>query len=126
MANEITIIASLSYAKLGQVIIARANPTAAGDVLDQKSANFRYVNRVQNIGAAAEVIGLGDVSTPGMCWMKNLGVTDTIHISNGVAGALVVGMELGEWALFRAAVGAVLWAVSVSGTNDLEYLIVED
>ncbi len=126
MANEITIKASLSYAKSGQVIIARANPTAAGDVLDQKSADFRYVNRVQNIGTSAVAIGLGDVSSAGMCWMHNLGTTDTIHIGNGVAGALVIGLEPGEWALFRAAVREVLWAISLSGTNDLEYLIVED
>lgn len=126
MANEITIKAYLSYAKSGQAIVTRSNPTAAGDVLTQKSANFRYVNRVQNIGSAAEAIGLGDVLNPGMCWMKNLGSTDTIEIRNGVAGADVIALELGEWALFRVAVSAVLWAISASGTNDLEYLILED
>lgn len=126
MANEITIKASLSYAKSGQTIISRSNPTEAGDVLDQKSADFRYVNRVQNIGASAEALGLGDVISPGMCWMKNLGTADAIEIRNGVAGANVIELEPGEWALFRAALGAVLWAISLSGTNDLEYFIVED
>lgn len=125
MANEITIKAYLSYAKSGQVVITRSNPTAAGDVLDQKSVKFRYVSRVQNIGNAAEVIGLGDVLVPGMSWMKNLGVTNTIFIREGVAGADTVSLEPGEWALFRFA-GSSPYAISDAGTSDLEYFIIED
>lgn len=126
MANEITVIALLTYTKSGIDVITRSNPTAAGDLLTQKTADLRYVNRVQNIGAAAEAIGLGEVGTPGMGWFHNIGSTDTIEIRNGVAGADVVALEVGEWALFRAAVGAVLYAISVSGTNDLEYFILGD
>lgn len=126
MTDEITVIVSLKYTKSGIDGITRANPIVAGDSLTQKTANVRYVNRVQNIGAAAEVIGLGDVTVPGMGWYHNVGVTDTIEIRNGVAGADVVSLELGEWALFRTAISAVLWAISISGTNDLEYFIIED
>lgn len=126
MANEITIKAYLSYAKSGQIVITRQNPTAAGDVLTQKSSDFRYVNRVQNIGAAAEALGLGDVVAPGMCWMQHIGADDDILIQDGAAGAPVVGLEIGEWALFRFATGVVPYAISSSGTNDLEYFIIDD
>lgn len=125
MANEITIKAYLSYAKLGQIVITRSNPTAAGDVLTQKSADFRYVSKVQNIGSAAEVIGLGDITSPGMCWMKNLGGTNTISIREGVAGAAVVFLEPGEWALFRMS-GGTPYAICDVDDSDLEYFIIDD
>ena len=126
MANEITVQVSLSYAKAGLTTILRTNPTEAGDKLTQKSATLIYVNRVQNIGAVVEELGIGDVGIPGIGWFRNIGTADTIRIRNGVAGAEVVALEVGEWALFRVAPAAVLWAISSSGNNDLEYFIIRD
>lgn len=124
MANEITIKASLSYAKSGQTVISRSNPTAAGDVLTQKSANFRYVNRVQNIGNTEEALGLGDVSSPGISWFQNLGLT-TISIRAGSGDVDVVNIEAGEWAMFRFAT-ATPWAIADTNASDLEYFIIDD
>lgn len=125
MANEISIIASLRYTKSGVDVITRSNPTAAGDVLTQKTSDVRYVNRVQNFTTSATAIGLGDVASPGMCWMTNIGAVNTISIREGSGGAPVVYLEPGEWALFRMSGGAP-FARSDAGDSDLEYFIIDD
>jgi len=126
VANEITIKCSLSYAKAGITTVTRSNPTAAGDILTQKIGDIRYVSRVQNIGNAAEVIGLGEVVAPGICWMHNLGADHKISIREGVGGVAVVFLEPGEWALFRMSGGApYAFCHNIVG-SDLEYLILED
>ncbi len=125
MADEITVIASLTYTKAGITLVNRVTPTASGDTLTQKTANIRYVNRVQNFGTAATAIGLGDVTNPGMCWLQNIGATNTISIREGSGGTDVVYLEPGEWALFRMSGGAP-FAHTDAGTSDLEYFIIED
>lgn len=125
MADEITVIVSLTYTKAGIAFVTRANPTSGGDSLTQKSADIRYVNRVQNIGNAAEALGLGDVVNPGFSWMKNIGDTNTISVRAGAGGADVVSLESGEWALFRFAT-ATPFGITDAGTSDLEYFIIED
>lgn len=126
MSNEITVSASLTFTKAGIDPINRVNITAGGDVLSQKSSGIIYVNRVQNIGTSAEVIGIGDITEIGWCWMKNIGSTGSISIRNGSGGANVIEMEAGEMALFRAAGGASLFAIASSGTIDLEYFFIDD
>ena len=125
MANEITVKALLSYKKSGIETVERTNPTAAGDVLSQKSAGLNYTARVQSIPTGVTQIGKGDVVAIGMCWFSNLGDT-SLEIRNGVAGANVVKIEPGEWAMFRGATAVDLYALSDTTANDLEYLILED
>lgn len=125
MANEITVKAYLSYKKSGIETVTRTNPTAGGDVLTQKTAGLNYVARVQSIGTGSEQIDKGDVGDIGYCWFHNLGDT-FLHIRNGVAGASVVKIEPGEWALFRGAIGVDFYSLSDTTANDLEYLILED
>lgn len=126
MSNEITVSASLTFTKAGIDPINRVNITAGGDVLSQKSSGIIYVNRVQNIGTSAEVIGIGDIAEIGWCWMKNIGSTGIIAIRNGSGGADVVEMEAGEMALFRAKSAASLFAIASAGTIDLEYFFIDD
>lgn len=125
MSDEITVEVSLSYNRIGIDVVTRSNPTVGGDVITQKTSDARYVNRVQNIGAAAEALGLGDVTTPGWCWMRNIGTTEDIEIRAGVGGADVVKMEPGEWALFRFSTSTP-YAISTAGGSDLEYFIIDD
>lgn len=125
MANEITVKVSLSYAKAGQTVITRSNPTASGDVLTQKTAEFRYVNRVQNISAAGEALDIpSDITSPGISWFKNLGAT-TIQFKDLTGGATVASVEAGEWAIFRVA-ASTLWAIADTSASDLEFFIIDD
>lgn len=127
MADEITVIGSLVYAKSGITNVARSNPTVGGETLDQKDAEIRYVNRVQNIGTSAELLGMADITTPGWCFMSNKG-TNAIRIRKGVAGTNLIEIEAGEFALFRidSAVGTDLAAIADTSATDLEYFILED
>lgn len=126
MSNEITISAALSYDKAGIDIVARSNPTAAGDTLTQKTAEIRYTNRVQNIGNAPEAIGLGDVGDPGWFWARNIGGGPDIYLMNGAGGDLTVKLEEGEWCLFRWNDAATPYATAGVGGADMEYLFLED
>lgn len=126
MANEIKVEASLTFTKTGLDPVNRVNITAGGDLITQKSSGLIYVNRVQNIGTAAEIIGIGDIVEIGWCWMKNIGSTGIISIRNGAAGVDVIEMEAGEMALFRAKGSASLYAIASAGTIDLEYFFIDD
>ena len=125
MANEVKVEAKLTFTKSGIDPVSRVNITAGGDLITQKSSGIIYVNRVQNIGTAAELIGIGDIVEIGWCWMKNIG-TGIIAIRNGVAGVDVIEMEAGEMALFRAKSAASLYAIADSGAIDLEYFFIDD
>jgi len=75
MANEISVAASLSLARLGTTVAAAFSKHADFDG-DQSIAN------VQIIGTAAEAVVLGDVTTVGYVLLKNQDATNFIQIDS--------------------------------------------
>ena len=87
---------------------------------------------VQNIGTSAEALEMGDVSTEGMFWFRNLAAAggNFVQIGQDVsAGGFEEFLKLnpGEFALGRLdlATGGVLQAKADTGAVELQYMIYE-
>lgn len=119
MANEITVTTSIKYAKGNVAEISRAlskQITVSGT---------QHVHHVQSIGTSAEALDIGDLTTLGWCWMKNLDATNYVSIRSGADGANVINLDPGEAALFRLATNTP-FAIADTAPVELEYLIIED
>jgi len=73
MANEISVSISLTASKNGATNVASASNTItmAGD---------QMITNVQTIGTSSETLALGDVSTLGYLFIKNLDATNFILV----------------------------------------------
>jgi len=89
---------------------------------------------VQNIGTSAEAIDIGDISTPGLCWFRNLAAVggNYVQIGMDVGGAgfeefirLLGGETAGPFRLDMVATG-VLQAKADTGAVELQYVIYEE
>lgn len=121
MANEATVTASLDFLKGNVAIVSRAVTALKVTV-----AGAKYTQIVQEIGfAAEEAIDLGDVGTPGLCWMKNLDGTNFLEVRPATAVADMIKMKAGEPALFRMAATAP-FAQADTGNVNLEMLLLDD
>ena len=85
----------------------------------------------QTIGTTAEAIGLGDLTTPGYAFFRNLDLTNFMQIGQDISGG---GFEEfcrlgpGEVALFRIdlATGGVLQAKADTADCELQFSIYEN
>jgi hypothetical protein len=86
---------------------------------------------VQNVGTSAEAIDVGDVSTLGLAWFRNLDATNFVQVGQDVGGG---GFEeffkllAGETALMRLDLAAtgVLQAKADTAAIELQYIIYEE
>ena len=94
-------------------------------VADMSGSN--YVHNKQSIAVgnitSADALDLGGVSTPGICWFKNLDGANFVTIRNGVDGADVCQLEAGEEFCFRFPPGGTPYAAADTGAVLLEYMI---
>lgn len=86
----------------------------------------KYAAAVQAIGTSMEAITLGDVTTPGFSWFRNLDATNYVEIGINVAGFQpVLKLKPGEGQVFRFATAAPQ-ARANTASVDLEYIILAD
>ena len=121
MANEITLTAKLSVTN--------------GNFTDERNANRISITQsslgaqggVQNIGTSHEAISLGDVSTEGYVWMRNLDDTNFVQVGldGGASLTPVIRMNAGESCVFRLDAAATLYAEADTAACDLDILILE-
>ena len=86
---------------------------------------------VQNVGTSAEAIDLGDVSTPGLAFFRNLDATNFVQLGMDVGGAgfeEFIKLLPGEPALMRLDLVAtgVLQAKADTAAIELQYVIYEE
>ena len=112
MANEIIASASLGSSKNGANISANATKTAdmAGD---------QMIGTVQIIGTAAEAISLGDVSTIGYIFLKNMDATNFVQIAldSGVSTAIFAKLLAGDITLVKAATATLYAKADTANVN---------
>lgn len=120
MADEITLTAMLKLAISGQQTVQCAAENESFDI-----AGAKKIHHVQAIGTSAEAIDIGDITTCGYCWLRNLDPTNFVTIRMGASGADVIKLKAGEVALFRLA-ASTPHAIADTGTCNLEILILED
>ncbi len=98
MADEITVLCKLKV-KNGTLDL---NYTSGSVQFDQAAARGGNPGTV-NIGTSDEALALGDITTPGWCYMINLDATNYVDIGPEDTGAIVpfLRLEPGEPALMR-------------------------
>jgi len=122
MASELTVAATLQFAKGNVVSQGFAKANLHYDVAGQK-----YVRAVQNIGTDAEAIDVGEITAPGWFYIFNLDTTNFVEILVSTVGAAFLEIEKGGLAMgrFASTVTAPAAKANSSAVN-IEYMIVED
>jgi len=114
MANELSSQCGLSYSKGGDVFQASESFTI------NVSGTARISGR-QNIGTAEEQLVLGDVSSVGIVWIKNLDTTNFITVGT-VTNQRGFRINAGESFPFRAANNAIFVAANTAAV-DVSYAV---
>lgn len=112
MANEITFTASLAATKSGVTVTTgsqSAQATMAGD---------QMITNVQAVGTDAEALLLGDVSSLGFVFVRNLDATNFVELSLESDGSSPFAKLLaGEFAVFPAATATMYAIADTAGCN---------
>lgn len=124
MAQELTVTASLSFAK-GNV---QANGlTKSGQRFNVNGT--KYIRGVQSIGfAAAEAIQLGEIAAPGWLLVQNNDATNFVELhTQAAAGVAFAKLQPGEFALLRLGSGVTAPAAKAdTAAVEIEYMVVEE
>jgi hypothetical protein len=107
-----------------------------GNFVFQKSVNNKisFVGNVAASGLTLEVpttltaIPLGDVTSLGMAWFRNLDDTNFVEIGSNVAGSFIAldCFKAGEGRTVRLSTTAVPYAMANVASVTLEYIILQD
>lgn len=114
MANELSVQSGLSYSKGGDVF------SVSESVSITVTGTARISGR-QNIGTAEEQLVLGDITSVGVVWIKNLDSTNYITVGT-VAGQRGFRINAGESYPFRAANNAIYCAANTAAV-DVAYAV---
>lgn len=112
MSSEISVSASVSASKNGASFTARGDST-----LDQ--AGNQTVHNVQNIGTAAELIALGDISgVPSTLYVQNLDTTNFVELAldSGMTNKFAKILP-GKFVLLSPAVAAIYAKANTAAVN---------
>lgn len=118
---EITVGASLGFAK-----------SALANQMTQLSKTFDmtgtpYERRSMSVPTAATALPLGDVTTPGWCFIINLDPTNYVEVLISTGLTALIKLKPGEFAVFRFAAAAVAPAVKANTAAVLiDYLLLQD
>ena len=122
MANEITLSVNLTAAKNGATVTGTVSQvsTMAGD---------QMISNVQVIGTASEAIVVGDVTTAGYVFFKNLDATNFVSISvlaTAVAATCFAKLLPGDVTIIKAqGVSPTLTAIADTGAVNLQVIAIE-
>jgi hypothetical protein len=121
MADELKITGQLWFTKGGIKINLGTRDhfvTVSGD---------HAIHKSQEIGTSAEALDIGEITTVGYCWFRNMDSTNFVEIGYDDTGfknliKLKAGEECGPVRLGQGAP----YALADTAAVDLEYVIIED
>lgn len=119
MADELTLRASLSFEKGNTTLSLALGPTKF-DVSGTNGIHHR-----QGIGTDEEAVVVGDVAAGGYVLLVNRDDTNFVELRPGSGAADLVRLEPGDFALFRLADDATLYAVADTAAVELEVLAID-
>ena len=120
MANEITLSASLAFAKGTIASITRSVSSLSRDV-----AGSKVIVNVQNINTSEEAIQIGDAGAGGYMFLKNLDATNYVQIKPGTGDDPLIRLKPGDIALFRLDDSASApYAQANTAACDLEVMLI--
>lgn len=119
MANELTITASLAFAK-NSVSSQLAKTGAQYNV-----SGTKYYTGMQTVGTSEEALELGDIATGGMCLIINRDSTNYVSVRSGTGAANLIKIKAGEPALFRVEAAAP-YVIANTASCVIEVMLIED
>jgi hypothetical protein len=125
VANELTASISLAFSKSGRVVNTE-NMGLLGKLIDVTGTDYNFTT--QEIGLTPEALNLGDCATAGYVVLVNIetfNASNYVTVRNGSSGADVPLLFVGDFAIFRAAVGATLYCDATGAVQVLKKLILE-
>lgn len=120
MPNELSINLSISYNKSGLLIDSPVNPFRATVV------GLKYIKTVQNVGLAAEPLLVGDITSLGYLFMRNLDATNFVTLRSGSAGTPLARLKAGEAMVLRLDPASDPHLISNTAPVNVEILLIED
>ncbi len=120
MANEIAVSGYLSIYQ-ASIMSSPIVRQFAGFLADM-TGSFTVEGTV-SIATAGTAIPLGQVVQPSFAFVHNLDGTNYLRLSNGVAGAKLVKLLAGDYAIFRFDDTAVPYGFADTAAVLVEYLI---
>lgn len=120
MADELEINASLDFTPdIGKA----ASASVAGLLADVSSE--KKIEHTQTIGTSEEAIVLGEITSPGWAFFKNVDPTNFINLKVATGGAIFAKLLPGEVAMLRLGSGAQApFAIADTAPCALEYMLV--
>lgn len=125
MANEIKINLSISVSKNGAKFERQES-------FSDDMAGDAWISGVQQVGASSEdIITHEDIATYGWIYLKNCGTDKTLYVDFAHTAAALAGDDNicrlygGESSILKSSAETGLFAISSSGTQTVEYAIVE-
>ena len=119
MANEIQFSLLVAALKNG------VNVTTGTQQGFRDMTGSEMLTNVQTVGTSPEAVVVGDVTTPGLWFLRNAGTTGNLLISLDNASAdLFSTLNPGEFCLLNRA-PATLYAAASAGTISLHVVLIE-
>lgn len=124
MADELTLSISANFSKSG-ISIDSSDMGLLG--LQFTVSGTDWVKSTQSIGTTAEVLGKGEITTPGYLIVKNLDATNYVEFEKATFSttAGTVKLKAGEIAMFRVS-SSTLYACANTDACIVTYLWIED
>ena len=120
MANELTLSASLKFAKSSIDVLF----SKSGIQLDVTGDD--YAKMTQGVGITEEALDLGHIGTPGYCIMVNNDATNFVEIRPGTGVADLITIPPGGIAIFKfSAEVTAPFVIADTAAVQIEYLLVE-
>ena len=117
MANELTIRGLMAFVK--------------GDVDEKMTLSFtktitgtKCLKNTQSVGTSAELLELGDITTPGYMIYYNTDATNYIEVRDGETGADVIKMAPDSGGIFQLTT-ATPWVIANTAACVLQYMVIE-
>lgn len=100
--------------------------TFAPSALDVTVSDPSHIDNVQTVGdGAAELLVVGDITTPGMAVFHNKHDTRTVALYLDAGTQKIATLKAGEFHVFRPG-STVIYALAVGGAVDLAYTFLSD
>ena len=120
MANELKITTALRFVK-GTINFDIAESDQYVDVSGDHS-----IYRTQEIGTSAETLDIGEITTVGWAFFRNLDNTNYVDIGYDDSGFKnLIRLKAGKYCIFRLAQNTP-YAKANTANIDLEYILIED
>ena len=124
MANELTLSIAASFSKSG----IRADTSDMGLLgLQFTVTGSDFVKGTQSVGTTAELLGKGEITTPGYLIIKNTDATNYVEVEKATftTAAGTVKLKAGEVAMFRSS-STTPYVCANTAACVISYLFIED